>query len=275
MRQESVFNELLTELEDALVFHANDSERITTLSESLRLIVDRGDSKKSLLNTLNKSPDSICSIYLDRTLDKSMLFSLIETSFLHSDIVSPIQLKAEASFRTQIANLSVGSDFNKKSKRKVAEPAEKLVEKGGSQRQRESTVKYSLRGDSVTTDAKTEAKARQNNEDKREITNRHQEYAGNEASQEKFDWMSIFLKEFKKNLTVLDLKLKGRVADAILDIAVNPTSVKGDTKKPLTHDLSGKWRYRLGDYRLIYMPVIKAQTIYYLDIANRGSVYDG
>ena len=88
------------------------------------------------------------------------------------------------------------------------------------------------------------------------------------------DWFSVFHKQFKKNLRDLDLKLRGRVAEAILDISENPTTVKGDTKKPLTGPSAGKWRYRLGDYRVVYLPVIKATTIFYLTIDSRGSVYD-
>jgi mRNA-degrading endonuclease RelE of RelBE toxin-antitoxin system len=273
MKQESIFNELLTQLDNVLVFRAEDSSRLTTLSESLRLMAGRGNSEGSLIESLNRSPDSVCSIYLDGTLNKNTLLSLIESSFAHSDIARSIKSKGGTSFQTQIDGFLEGPIFSKKPTRKAAGPAEVLIGRDSSEKQRKSAVKFSLRS-SDTADMKTRAEARRNHELKPEISNGYRDYVGTEASQESFNWMSIFLKEFKKNLSVLDLKLKGRVADAILDISVNPTSLKGDTRKPLTHDFSGKWRYRLGDYRLIYMPVIKAQTIYYLDIANRGSVYD-
>jgi addiction module RelE/StbE family toxin len=87
-------------------------------------------------------------------------------------------------------------------------------------------------------------------------------------------WMSIFTRQFKKNMTVLDKKLQGRAMEAILEISENPLQVRGDTVKKLSGSLTGMWRYRIGDYRLVYEPLPKIFKIFFIDIGSRGGVYD-
>ena len=53
----------------------------------------------------------------------------------------------------------------------------------------------------------------------------------------------------------------------------SPMSIVGDTIKPLTSNLSGYWRYRIGDYRLIYKPIEETYEILLITFAARGSVY--
>ena len=87
-------------------------------------------------------------------------------------------------------------------------------------------------------------------------------------------WMSIFTRQFKKNMTVLDKKLQGRAMEAILEISDNPLQARGDTVKKLSGSLIGMWRYRIGDYRLVYEPLPKIFKIFFIDIGSRGGVYD-
>lgn len=70
-----------------------------------------------------------------------------------------------------------------------------------------------------------------------------------------------------------DKKLQGRVLDAILKIARSPTTVVGDTVKPLTADLKGLWRYRVGSYRLVYAPDSTERRVTLLSFEARGDVY--
>jgi mRNA-degrading endonuclease RelE of RelBE toxin-antitoxin system len=49
--------------------------------------------------------------------------------------------------------------------------------------------------------------------------------------------------------------------------------MRGDTIKPLSHDYSGLWRYRIGDHRLVYQPVRSQKEILLVEFAARGSVY--
>ena len=60
--------------------------------------------------------------------------------------------------------------------------------------------------------------------------------------------------EFTKDISNIDRKLQGRVLEAIRQIVHKPTVPLGDTIKPMTYNSKGLWRYRLGDYKLIYLP---------------------
>ena len=71
----------------------------------------------------------------------------------------------------------------------------------------------------------------------------------------------------------MDKKLQGRILEAITKITLSPTTSSGDTIKPLTADLEGYWRYRIGDYRLIYKPVEKLREILLISFGSRGSAY--
>lgn len=87
-------------------------------------------------------------------------------------------------------------------------------------------------------------------------------------------WLIAMSREFMKAIQSIDRKLQGRILEALAEISENPTVMKGDTIKPLTRELSGLWRYRLGDYRLIYQPLPGRNEILLVNFAARGSVYE-
>ncbi|MDX2109080.1 MAG: type II toxin-antitoxin system RelE/ParE family toxin [Verrucomicrobiota bacterium] len=87
-------------------------------------------------------------------------------------------------------------------------------------------------------------------------------------------WLISLSKEFMKQVRSIDRKLQGRILDAISDIASAPCSPVGDTCKPLRGELEGAWRYRIGDYRLIYRPDEARQTVHLLAFGARGSIYE-
>jgi addiction module RelE/StbE family toxin len=87
------------------------------------------------------------------------------------------------------------------------------------------------------------------------------------------EWGFHMTKDFRKCVKDLDKNLRGRVLDAIAEICIKPMELRGDTVKPLTGELNGFWRYRLGDYRLIYHPDAKAHRIDLVTIGGRGDVY--
>jgi mRNA-degrading endonuclease RelE of RelBE toxin-antitoxin system len=87
-------------------------------------------------------------------------------------------------------------------------------------------------------------------------------------------WLVSFTSEFEKNLkTYSDKKLQGRMLEAIVDIVNSPLTRKGDTVKPLSGPLEGKWRYRIGDFRLIYQPDNTTKKVYLIAIRPRGNAY--
>ena len=91
---------------------------------------------------------------------------------------------------------------------------------------------------------------------------------------EEVTWSIAMPDSFTKSIKGLDKKLKGRILEALGKIAQDPVKEIGDTVKPLSRDKKGLWRYRIGDYRLIYRPEMEANRIILLTCGGRGSVYD-
>jgi mRNA-degrading endonuclease RelE of RelBE toxin-antitoxin system len=79
---------------------------------------------------------------------------------------------------------------------------------------------------------------------------------------------------FSKAISGIDRKLQGRVLEALADIGRDPLTPRGDTIKPLRAELGGCWRYRIGDYRLIYSPDLETGDITLVGFAARGSIYE-
>jgi len=86
-------------------------------------------------------------------------------------------------------------------------------------------------------------------------------------------WYIGMSSNFTNAISKIDRKLQGRILGALTDITENPTTIRGDTVKPLTGELQGCWRYRLGDYRLVYSPDQSSGDITLLAFASRGSIY--
>ena len=79
--------------------------------------------------------------------------------------------------------------------------------------------------------------------------------------------------EFLKSTQNIDRKLQGRTYQAIAEISREPTTPRGDTVKPLTSGLKGLWRYRIGDFRLVYHPDSESRHVTLITFAGRGNVY--
>ena len=86
-------------------------------------------------------------------------------------------------------------------------------------------------------------------------------------------WGFKITKDFMNSIKKVDKNLQGRILEAITKLTLSPKTIMGDTIKPLTSDLEGHWRYRIGDYRLIYKPVEKWSEILLISFSSRGSVY--
>lgn len=67
-------------------------------------------------------------------------------------------------------------------------------------------------------------------------------------------WSIAFTPTFRKSVSAVDKKLQGRVLTAITELSEAPVTAQGDTVKPLVGERKGLWRYRIGDYRLVYEP---------------------
>lgn len=86
-------------------------------------------------------------------------------------------------------------------------------------------------------------------------------------------WSLIFSDDFAKAISSLDKKTQGRILEALARITEAPITMVGDTVKPLTGNAKGIWRYRIGDYRLLYDPNLSDRHITLLSFGPRGDVY--
>lgn len=87
-------------------------------------------------------------------------------------------------------------------------------------------------------------------------------------------WVIAFTSTFQKSISNIDKKLQGRVLKAVSDLSNAPITLIGDTIKPLIGELKGLWRYRIGDYRLIYEPNEESKKVVLLEFSPRGSIYE-
>jgi mRNA interferase RelE/StbE len=89
-----------------------------------------------------------------------------------------------------------------------------------------------------------------------------------------FQWTMHLSPGFKKDVSFLDQKMKGRVLEALMRLAEDPIVPAGDTVKPLTGDLKGMWRVRIGGFRLVNFPTQPPPVVNLLTVAARGDIYD-
>ena len=64
------------------------------------------------------------------------------------------------------------------------------------------------------------------------------------------------------------------VVRAVAEICNAPMSVRGNTVKPLQGELRGMWRYRIGDFRIIYEPDPAKMNVHFLGLKPRSSAYE-
>jgi mRNA interferase RelE/StbE len=86
-------------------------------------------------------------------------------------------------------------------------------------------------------------------------------------------WFIGWSRDFANSIEKIDRKLQGRILEALVEIAANPTELRGDTKKPLVGDMKGCWRYRIADYRIIYSPDSSTRNVTLLAFGARSSIY--
>lgn len=89
-------------------------------------------------------------------------------------------------------------------------------------------------------------------------------------------WRIAFTRRFDKDIAQLDRKMQGQILETLRKLSsfAWPFQIQGDTFKPLSGDLKGMWRYRLGDFRLVVKPVLVDSELDLVTFAARGSVYD-
>ena len=89
----------------------------------------------------------------------------------------------------------------------------------------------------------------------------------------RLEWKMSVLRRFEKDCRKVDRKLQERAKEALSAIWNDPMAPNGDTKKPLDGNLSGMWRYRIGDYRVVYRPDSNSRTIIIIAFGPRQEIY--
>ena len=85
-------------------------------------------------------------------------------------------------------------------------------------------------------------------------------------------WRLAMLSGFQKEVW-RQPKLFERAANAIVEICKEPMTPRTNTITRLTGDMRGYWRYRMGDFRLVYRPDNDRRIVYFYRLAPRGGVY--
>ena len=73
----------------------------------------------------------------------------------------------------------------------------------------------------------------------------------------------------RKDIKKLSKKYLSPVVEALQEIKENPL-----LGKPLTRELSGKFSYRVGVYRIIYKVNSKDKFVFVLTVGHRSTVYN-
>ena len=84
-------------------------------------------------------------------------------------------------------------------------------------------------------------------------------------------WIVVVPAAVAKTLEKLDKPVRLRVIELIDSLATGNPRDKG---KGLTANQAGKWRYRVGDYRMIVDIADHIVTITLVKVAHRSKVYD-
>ena len=87
-------------------------------------------------------------------------------------------------------------------------------------------------------------------------------------------WYIGMTAEFMKTLGKIDKNLRARILEALAQISTAPVTPVGNTINPLLKNKKGMWRYRIGDYRLIYQPNENTKHILLLTFTARGNAYE-
>jgi mRNA interferase RelE/StbE len=85
-------------------------------------------------------------------------------------------------------------------------------------------------------------------------------------------WTIEYARSVQKKVARLDPQLRSRIRD-FLDLRIASLDDPRSTGHSLTGELSGLWRYRVGDYRIICDIQDQRVVVLVVEIGHRGDVY--
>jgi mRNA interferase RelE/StbE len=87
------------------------------------------------------------------------------------------------------------------------------------------------------------------------------------------NWTIKFSSIAEKHYTKLDKKLKKRIKEKLIEIALLENPPEHSQVKPLTGELRDFYRLRVGDYRLIFSLIKEEKIIAVVNITSRSGIY--
>jgi mRNA interferase RelE/StbE len=86
-------------------------------------------------------------------------------------------------------------------------------------------------------------------------------------------WTIEFDERAQRELAKLDRPIAKRIW-RFLEDRIAPSDDPRAFGKPLQHNLAGKWRYRVGDYRILCNIEDDNLIVLVVEIGHRSSIYD-
>jgi len=86
-------------------------------------------------------------------------------------------------------------------------------------------------------------------------------------------WLIEFSEDADRDFHKLDRTIQRRVFRYLHERIAHAADPR-DFGKPLLHDLTGLWRYRIGDYRVLCQIEDERVTVLVVEINHRSTVYD-
>jgi len=86
-------------------------------------------------------------------------------------------------------------------------------------------------------------------------------------------WTIEFDERAQRELSKLDKPMAKRIR-RFLEDRIAPSEDPRAFGKPLLHNHAGKWRYRVGDYRILCQLEDAILIVLVVEIGHRSSVYD-
>jgi len=86
-------------------------------------------------------------------------------------------------------------------------------------------------------------------------------------------WRIEVKPEAEKQYLKLDRKLRRRIKEALQELEGDPAPLFHPGVRPLTGQLKGDYRMRIGDWRVLFTPDAEARVIHVYAILPRGDAY--
>lgn len=87
------------------------------------------------------------------------------------------------------------------------------------------------------------------------------------------NWTIKFSSKAEKYFTRLDKDLKQRIKEELLHLSALNNPLEYQAVRPLTGNLRGFYRLKIGDYRIVFSILKEDALIAVVNIAPRGDVY--